>query len=137
VAEAEIIQPLASQEINEGIITKVAEALFAALNSTCNLYGVSYPKFHASGKMELWFEGGQGEIADAVTFEIPPEPGEKYPAKVIVTLEIPETPPNIWRRATGQGIPVAVTSDDGSVEQKAVFFKQKPRNMGRADRDAE
>jgi hypothetical protein len=120
MSEIQIVQPLSAEEIKDGIITKVCEALYDAMNSNCDLYGVAYSKFKASGQIELTLDNfGDQRLA-------------------VARIDIPFTPPNVFRKQTGQGIPVVV-SDESSIEHKAVFYKRErtPRGIGRAGSDAD
>lgn len=110
------IQPLDAEEIKAGIVTKVAEALWESLDKTCNLYGVAYPKFSAKGTIECIFDNFGTETKDAVSF--------------FVAIDIPETPPNLFRKQTGQKLPENVVKDKSGMEQKAIVF-QRPRRAAR------
>jgi hypothetical protein len=113
------IQPLDAEEVKQGIVTKVAEALWAALDKTCNLYGVAYPKFSAGGVIDCVFDNFGTKVKDRVTFS--------------VTVDIPETPPNVFRKETGQKKPENVLKADDGVQQKAVIFKRTGRARGNDD----
>jgi len=122
MSETELIQPLTAEEIQSGIVEKVCESLWEAMTKTCNLYGVSYPKFSAKGTIDCVFDNFGQDINDRIQFS--------------VEIDIPHTPPNVFRRQTSQAVPVAVEREDGSVEQKAVIYKRpvgRPRKLGRAD----
>lgn len=136
MSERQIIQPLSAEEIKEGVITKIAESLWDALNKTCNLYGCAYPKFKASGELHLRLDNFGDVRLDVVKFETESEGEFHNPIDIQIPIEIPTTPPNLFRKQTGQAIPVIVESDDGSVEQKAVFFRrERTSRIGRANTD--
>lgn len=136
MAEHQIIQPLSADECKDGIVTKIAEALYDALNKTCNLYGCAYPKFKASGSIELTLDNFGDIRLDVVKFESESEGEFHDPVSLQIPIDIPFTPPNVFRKQTGQGIPVIVSKDDGSVEQKAVFYKrERTTRSGRDNRD--
>lgn len=136
--EKQIVQPLGSEEIKEGIITKIAESLWESLNKTCNLYGCAYPKFKASGKIDLILDNYGDVRLDVVRFEVESD-GEFHDARELaVDIEIPFTPPNVFRKQTGQAVPVIVARDNGSVEQKAVFYRrERTSRIGRASEEDE
>jgi hypothetical protein len=121
--EVEVVEPLSADEIKSGVVTKVCEAIWAAMDKTCNLYGVAYPKFSASGSIDFKLDNFGSTIEDRIQFS--------------VEIDIKETPPNVFRRETGQGVPTVTTNDDGSVEQKAVIYKRPARKMGRAGSDVD
>lgn len=119
--ETEIVQPLTADEIKQALITKVCESLWEAMDRTCNLFQTSYPKFKASGEINLSLAMDDDERNNR---------GETLRFKA--EIDIPYTPPNVLRRETGQGIPVAVEQEDGSIEQKSVIYKRPmKRNIGR------
>lgn len=136
MAERQLIQPLDAEEIKSGIVTKVCEALYDAMSKTCNLYGCAYPKFKAEGEIHLTLDNFGDVRLDTVRFEVETEGEFHNPQELRVHLDIPYTPPNLLRKQTGQSVPVVVTNDDGSIEQKAIFFKQE-RKLGRANADTE
>ena len=104
------VEPLTADEIKEGIVTKIAEAVWESLNKTCNLYQIAYPKFSATFAIALTIDNFGTHITDNVTGTIP------------------FTPPNVFRRDTGQPIPIVVTKDDGTTEHKAVFYRRDTRD---------
>lgn len=136
MSERQLIQPIDADEIKSGIVTKVCEALYEAMNKTCNLYGCAYPKFKAEGEIRLTLDNFGEVRLDAVNFAAESDGEFHNPVTVSASIDIPYTPPNLFRKQTGQGIPTVVTGDDGSIEQKAVFFKQE-RKLGRADRETD
>ena len=138
MAEHQIVLPIDAEEIKSGIVTKICESLYEALNKTCNLYGCAYPKFSAKGKIELTLDNFGETRMDTIQFESESDPEDEFhnPESIPISIEIPFTPPNVFRKQTGQSIPVIVESDDGSVEQKATFYKRErtPR-IGRENSD--
>jgi len=131
-SEIELVQPLSDEEIKQGIAHKVAEAVLAALERYGPLYGKSYPKFRVFGSFSLVLDDfglmresahhviagdmeGQGEAEGRVLVEVP--------------VEIPETPPNLFRRETEQPVQTMVV-ENGRQTQKAVMYQPK-RGRGR------
>jgi hypothetical protein len=131
--EPVFIQPLSADEIKDGLITKICEAIYDAMNKTCNLYGCAYPKFRAKFSIDLELDNFGDVRLDRVAGEAESE-GEFHNAQTIpIAGEVPFTPPNVFRKQTGQAVPVTVEKDDGTVEQKAVFYKRdRSRSLGRA-----
>ena len=120
MSEKQIVQPLNADEIKDGTITKVCEALYDAMNSNCDLYGCAYSRFKAEGELRLTLDNFGDQ------------------RQVIARIDIPYTPPNVFRKETSQSVPVVVTQDDGSIEQKAVFYKrERSGRIGRADTDTD
>lgn len=116
MAETQIITPLEAEEVKSAIITTICEGMWDSLNRTCDLYGVSYPRFKAQWVIE-------GELDNFGTI---------IPFRVQGSL--PFTPPNILRKQTGQPIPVLAEKADGEIEQKSVFYKkERGRDYGRED----
>lgn len=136
MAERQLIQPLDAEEIKSGIVTKVCEALYDAMSKTCNLYGCAYPKFKAEGEIHLTLDNFGDVRLDTVRFEVETEGEFHNPEFIVTPINIPHTPPNLFRKQTGQSVPVVVTNDDGSIEQKAIFFKQE-RKLGRANPESD
>src|ERR1039458_8909887 len=136
MSEKQIVLPLDAEEMKDGLITKICESLYEALNKTCNLYGCAYPKFKASGTITLQLDNFGDVRLDVVKFESESEGEFHNPVNLTIQIEIPEMPPNVFRRQTGQSIPVVVEKDDGSVEQKAIFYRREttPR-IGRANKE--
>jgi len=136
--ETQIVLPLDCDEIKSGIVTKIAESIWDALNNTCNLYGVAYPKFKAKFVIDLNLDNFGDVRLDVVAGETESEGEFHNPHQIQIEGEIPFTPPNVFRKQTGQSIPVIVENDDGSVEQKAIFYrKERERGpkVGRANGD--
>ena len=134
--ERQIIEPIDAEEIKSGIVTKICEAIYDAMNKTCNLYGCAYPKFSAKGKIDLALDNF-GEIKlDTIQFESESEGEFHNPVNLEIPIEIPETPPNVFRKETGQSIPIEVEKDDGSIERKAIFYKrERTLKIGRENAD--
>ena len=136
--EQKLIQPISADEIKDGIVTKVCEAMYEAMNKTCNLYGCAYPKFKAEGTITLTLDNFGDIRLDVVKFEAGSEGGFHDPRKIDVPVQIPFTPPDKFRKQTGQAVPVAVLNDDGSIEQKAVFYRrERTSRIGRSDAETE
>lgn len=134
--EREIIQPLSADEIKEGLVTKIAEAIFDSMSKTCNLYGCAYPKFKASWTLDLTLDNFGDVRLDRVSGRAESDGEFHNPANMQLAGEIPYTPPNVFRRQTGQPIPVIVEKDDGSMEQRAVFYRrERSSRSGRANAD--
>lgn len=141
--EAQKPRPLTSEEIKDAIAQTIAEKVRAALNTTCYLYGPSYPKFKCDlfrlpiTLANMYDEESETFVNVAVpTHEVrDAEPvlvgGEiKDGLEVKVDVEIPYTPPNVVRRQHGMPIPTVVRRDDGSTEQKAVVFRRTKGRSG-------
>jgi hypothetical protein len=146
--ETELRRPLADTEIIEGTAVKVAQAAYDAIfdavvarmkASGGRLYGTAYPSFKCSGNLHLeYFLDWRGEqtprddqrekVIDNHAFTVDvngdlQNGGE--PAEVVeVPVVIPETPPNVFRKETGQPIPVA-SNQGGKITEKRV--KYQPR----------
>jgi hypothetical protein len=134
--EKQIILPLDAEEIKSGIVTKICESIYDVLNNTCNLYGCAYPKFKASGRIELTLDNFGDVRLDIVKFESESEGEFHNPVNLQIEIDVPFTPPNVFRKQTGQSVPVIVESDDGSIEQKAVFYRrERTSRIGRANAD--
>jgi len=151
--ETELRRPLADTEIIEGTAVKVAQVAYDAIfdavvarmkASGGRLYGTAYPSFKCSGNLHLeyfldWrgeqtprddqrekvidnhaFDVKVGEFSDSVT-------GVEMPGmadSIEIPVVIPETPPNVFRKETGQPIPVA-SNQGGKITEKRV--KYQPR----------
>jgi hypothetical protein len=136
--ETKLVLPLDAEEIKSGIVTKVVESLYDAMNRTCNLYGCAYPKFKAEGQITLTLDNFGDIRLDIVQFNSESEGEFHNPVELQIPIAIPFTPPDKFRKQTGQSIPIVVQNDDGSVEQKAVFYRRErtPR-IGRASTDTD
>ena len=145
-SETELRRPLDDTEIKEGVAVKVAQAAYDAIydavmarmnSSGGRLYGTAYPSFKGSGNLHLeYFLDWRGEVAPpddkrervvdnhpfSVSVGEPADPDVLEAVDVAVT--IPETPPNVFRKETGQPIPVAMNSG-GKITEKRV--KYQPR----------
>jgi hypothetical protein len=133
--EREIIKPLSADEIKEGVVTKLAEAIWDSMNKTCNLYGCAYPKFKATWSIDLTLDNFGDVRLDKVAGTAESDGEFHNPVETKITGEIPYTPPNVFRRQTGQPIPVMVENDDGSMEQQAVFYRRERSRRGYRDPD--
>ena len=136
--ETQVVRPLDSAEVKDAIAQTIAEKVRESLNSTCWLYGMAWPKFKASWRVDITLANMYDEeqdtfVAGAIapqeirdTEELPVPTGAplKWDKELAVTGEIPFTPPNLVRKRHGMAIPTLVKRDDGSTEQKAVVFRQ-------------
>ncbi|HEY1897830.1 MAG TPA: hypothetical protein VGG62_16235 [Terracidiphilus sp.] len=126
-SERESVRFLEDGEIKEGICQKVAEALMAELNKTCNLHGRSYAKFRGRVKVELELDDLQTVTVERRTVEI--NPGEAFdgqPVAVAAEVVIEEMPPNQFRMETDQPI-LMKTVEDGRTVEKKVKYKAAKR----------
>jgi hypothetical protein len=138
--ETQVVRPLTSDEIKDAIAQTIAEKVRESLNTTCWLYGMSWPKFKATWRVDVTLENfGQeqktsvtGTTHEMIITDDHPEPKPvlrtdpiRNGKEMAIEGEIPYTPPNVLRKQHGMAIPTVVKRDDGSTEQKAVFFKQK------------
>lgn len=134
--EREIIQPLSADEIKEGLVTKIAEAIFDSMGKTCNLYGCAYPKFKASWSIEFTLDNFGDVRLDKISGHLESNGDFHDPVNMEIRGDIPYTPPNVFRRQTGQPIPVVVEKDDGTMKQEAVFYRrERSSRIGRANAD--
>jgi hypothetical protein len=138
---------LADTEIKEGVAVKVAQAAFDAIYDAVmarmnasggRLYGTAYPSFKGSGNIHLeYFLDWRGEVAppddkrDRVEDNHPfsMSAGEPADTDVLETVDvavtIPETPPNVFRKETGQPIPVASNVNGKTVEKKVKYAPRR------------
>jgi hypothetical protein len=136
--EQQVVRPLDSSEIKDAIAQTIAEKVRESLNTTCWLYGMSWPKFKATWRVDVTLENFGQEQETFVTGtlhtheirddqELPVLTGAEIKKGTLLQAkgEIPYTPPNVLRKKHGMAIPTVVKRDDGSTEQKAVVFKQK------------
>jgi hypothetical protein len=138
MAEKQIILPLTADEIKDAMVTKVCEALYDAMNKTCNLYGCAYPKFKAEGEIRFTLDNYGDVRLDRVILDTESEGEWHAPVSMDVVIDVPFTPPNVLRKQTGQSIPVIVEGDDGSIEQKAVFYRrERTSRIGRANAESD
>ena len=148
-SEVELRRPLADIEVKEGVAVKVAEAAFQAVYDAViarmnasggRLYGQAFPSFKGAGNIHLeYFLDWRGDVAptddqrEKVIDNHPfsfivgnpvAVPGETDGDALSIDLEIKETPPNVFRKETGQPIPVAM-NNGGKITEKKV--KYQPR----------
>jgi len=106
--EVEIALPLDGEEIKTGIEWLVAAAVRERLDKFCQLYGKSYPKFHADIKIRLGLENfGPIVVIETDTVANSAEPPIDSLVEDI-SLTIPMVPPNQFRRDTEQEVPTMV-----------------------------
>lgn len=130
--ENEIVTPLTDEEIKTGIAHKVAEAVRARLDQYGPLFGKSYPKFRVEGQLILTLDNfgityesrhqiKEGDLEMSADLKIVP-----------IEVEIPETPPNVFRRETEQGVPTMV-SENGKQVERAVLYQAKRGRPNRGE----
>ena len=151
-SETELRRPLADVEIKEGVAVKVAQAAYDAVYDAViarmeasggRLYGMAYPSFKGSGTLRLeYFLDWRGEVVppddkrerviDNHMFIINPDfphaaiHGGDIGEEVDVVVTIPEMPPNVFRKETGQPIPVSMNSG-GKITEKRVKYQPRRR----------
>ena len=131
--ENEIITPLTDEEIKTGIAHKVAEAVRARLDQYGPIFGKSFPKFCCIGSLQLTLDNFGLTYESTHKIEVGEMPeGEGYTIADI-KVEIPETPPNVFRRETEQGVPVMV-SENGKTVERAVLYQAKRGRPPRGER---
>lgn len=119
------VEPLTGDEIKAGIIHKIAEAVRESLDRQGLLYQRSFPKFSARWSMTLTIDDF------GLTKEINPSgelksDGEiESPLEVVAGGEVVETPPNQFRRETGQDIPTQIKGPSGESPHGATFYQPK------------
>ena len=131
-------EPLTSDEIKEGIAFKVAEAVHAALNSHCALYGKSYGKFSAHVRVEFRLDDF-GRVVEGVregTVVGDEGPADSGAAIQTLRVEIPETPPNQFRRETQQEVPALNTAKGSKGREQAGMVTRAQRGGRRTGRQA-
>jgi hypothetical protein len=144
-SEKELRRPLADEEIRTGVAVKVAEAAYNVVYDAViarmvasggRLYGTAYPSFKGSGTLHLeYFLDWRGDVV----------PADEHREKVIdnhpfvfadgeprsegelveVAVNIPETPPNVFRKETGQPIPVASTQNGKTTEKRVRYVPRR------------
>lgn len=136
-SERETPKPLSGEEIKTGIAQMVADAVYEALSKTCNLNGVSYPKFKTAEPFTIKLlldqdfgaEFGQFPVIENRVVEIhEEEPGENA-VEVDVKVDIPAMPPNQFRRDTNQAVAKTAVVDGKTIERKV---KYAPKVKGKA-----
>ena len=150
--ETELRRPLADEEIRTGVAVKVAQAAFDAVYDAViarmnasggRLYGQAFPSFKGSGTLHLeYFLDWRGEV-------VPPDEKrerveDNHPftvtsgddpngitsadgGNVDVAVTIPETPPNQFRKETGQPIPVAMNQGGKITEKRVKYVPRRAR----------
>ena len=128
----------------------VYEAVKARLEASGGrLYGMAYPSIKGSGTLNLvYFLDWRGEAAppdehrektlDNHNFQfgsLPTDPETGLPVdqmpgmteSVEAPVSIPEVPPNAFRKATGQAIPVASNVNGKTVEKKVKYQPKRAK----------
>ena len=147
--ETQLRRPLGDHEIREGVAVKCAEAAYEAVYEAVKarmeasggrLYGMSYPSFRGKGTIELaYYLDWRGEVVpddehrekilDNHPFQV--TSGDVIDTTegvdVTVPISIPEVPPNIFRKETGQGIPV-LTQEQGKTVEKKVRYQPRKKS---------
>jgi hypothetical protein len=140
--EAEVVRPLDSSEVKDAIAMVISEKLRTSLDTTCWLYGMAWPKFKATWRIEVTLENFGQEQETFVTGQLhthefkPDDPNPvmtgaeiRNPQVISLSGEEPYTPPNVVRKRHGMPIPTIVKRDDGSTEQKAVIFRRMTKRV--------
>lgn len=134
-SERQIVRPLSSDEIKDGLVVKVLDAVETAirdrLGKTCNLFGRAYPKFRGTVKIHLELDDFGLTTHDNSEASFTGEDGapKGETTGVDVDLEIKETPPNQFRKETSQPITVAATEDGKNVLRQVRY---QPRGKRKA-----
>lgn len=134
--ERELPTPLSADEVKDGIAYKVADAVRAALDKYGPMYGNAHTKFRCSGKLVLTLDNfGLIAISNhTVDFGDAIATADETLLEVAeVEIDIPETPPNVFRKETEQPVPTMVIERGRPVE-KAVLYQQPKRGRGRPPR---
>ena len=124
--ENEIVTPLTDIEIKDGIARKVAEAVREKLDQYGPLFGKSFPKFQCAGVLRLRLDNfglvtesnhmvNVGDVAEGKPFSAD---------DLVIDVDIPETPPNQFRRETEQGVPV-ISVENGKTVERAVLYQAR------------
>lgn len=130
--ERELPLPLDGAEIKEGLVYKISEAVSESLDKTCHLFGKAYPKFKATVKIHYELDDFGRKIEGNVTAHVHDEVSSEATVEDI-ELVIEETPPNIFRKETEQGVPTMIQAK-GKTEQatiKHVPKRGRPRKNER------
>lgn len=132
IGEVEIALPLDGEEIKNGIEYLVATAVREKLDKFCQLYGKSYPKFHADISIRLGLENfGPIHVIETVA-TVASEIAPTDPLVETISLTIPMTPPNQFRRETEQEVPT-MTPQKPRGSEAGVISKAK-RGRPRVER---
>lgn len=149
--EQEKPKPLAADEIKEGMVVLIADAIYDRLNKTCNLFGQAYPKFRAKWSVDIELDDfgaiitdhseGAIETTDQMHDDMPVMgsiPVERVNTEGALHIEgkVEEMPPNKFRVETEQ--PVTVNAvEDGKPVERQVKYKSKRQKSTAAKRAAE
>lgn len=143
-SETELRRPLADVEVKEGVAVKVAQAAYDAVYDAViarmnasggRIYGMAFPSFRGTGTLSLrYFLDWRGEVVpiddkrehviDNHSFIVEsgiPDIGGDSVEELDIAVTIPEIPPNVFRKETGQPIPVSMNTG-GKVTEKKVRY---------------
>ena len=123
--ERDLPRPLASEEIREGLLYIITEAIKDRMSKTCNLYGCSYPKFRANIVIDLFLDDFETEIPDHM--EIAAGGLEEGGEHIGIDIEVPHMPPNQFRMETEQPVVVSRLEDGKRVERRIKYQKRTAR----------
>jgi len=149
LADTEIIEGVAVK-VAQAAYDAIYDAVVARMKASGGrLYGTAYPSFKCSGSLHLeYFLDWRGEqtprddqrekVIDNHQFklEVGDTPiGPRYDQvgveydrdELEVPVDIPETPPNVFRKETGQPIPVA-SNQGGKIVEKRVKYTPRRRS---------
>lgn len=129
--ELEIPQPLDGSEIKEGIAHKVAAAVLDSLNAHCAFYGKAYPKFRATILINFVLDDFGRIVEGTRTAEIEEGPVSDQAISLDVDVEIPETPPNVFRKETEQAVPTLV-QQGSTVREQRISYAGRKGKLGRS-----
>jgi hypothetical protein len=138
--ETEVVRPLNSDEVKDAIAMVISDKVRASLDTTCWLYGMAWPKFKATWRIDITLENFGQEQETFVTGQLhthefkPDDPNPvqtgaeiRKPQEISLEGQEPYTPPNVIRKRHGMPVPTMVKRDDGSTEQKAVIFRRSAK----------
>ncbi len=137
--EIEVVRPLNTEEIKDGIAEIVAVKVRESLNTTCYLHGSAYPKFKATWRVDITLENfGQltetfvdGStrvmgLPDGKTEFVPVDGVIEGDIDLTIDGDIPYTPPNVFRKQNHLAVPTVIVKENGNTEEQAVIYKRRP-----------